>query len=593
MKEKSTILAQQEELKLGVAALSKARDEQNALATNRQEQIEVLKQERDSYANQVIEQQARIESLNQVNAALKNDKEAQIKETSTVMAQFWALKQEVVMLNRLHDEQSELANQLQAQIEALTQEHTSHVAEKQAHIDSLTQANAVLKTNNEALAQQNSAIVSQLEQLDKNQTENNELLLLQLHQAQLESEQSFRQQQEETLDRLQIAEARWQRLLQRNPAYLDYETIKILPALLGEDKAITWQLTNLFIAGHLLPTLEFRTPLEQGIAGIIFTRSSESISLFTRWPASARHHNELILMPVGERMSTEKFIETSFELTTSDWNLIQALTALLIEKLASPDFIKEYTDIQAEAFRSGLEKFMQILKKFPATVRYDQVQLKSVHTTLGYEHLWLHFDNFSFHGKGWPEFEFRIACADVQPNQFGAHPRLEFPEEGGQVPFNAWFVESYDDFGTKLELRFAQPDAMDMAIWWRLTEHDRTFLAALIKCLPFILDTVKNSDGKLQRPWAEWSKLATEIQRIFAMRTTVSLVPTPVPAVPMSVASIKSTAPSTSASSPEEPKQTQELLSVVKPSEKSSTQTALKTSAAKSASGTKRRRVQK
>ena len=265
----------------------------------------------------------------------------------------------------------------------------------------------------------------------------------------------------------------------------------------------------------------------------------------------------------------------------------------MIEKLASPDFLKKHTDIQVEAFRGGLEKFMQILKKFPATVRYDQIQLKSEQVIPGYEHLWLHFDNFSFNGKRWPEFEFRLACGNVQPNQFGTHPRLEFPEEGGQAPFNAWFVESYDDFGTKLELRFAQPDAMDMAIWWRLTEHDRTFLAALIKRLPFILETVQSSGGKLQRPWAEWNKMVAEIQRIFAVRTTVSLVPTPVPTVPMPVASIKPAVPAASASFPEESKQTQEPLSMVKTTEKSSTKTASKTSTAKSASGTKRRKVQK
>ncbi|SDW03778.1 hypothetical protein [Nitrosomonas communis] len=142
-------------------------------------------------------------------------------------------------------------------------------------------------------------------------------------------------------------------------------------------------------------------------------------------------------------------------------------------------------------------------------------------------------------------------------------------------------------------MRFAQPDAMDMAVWWRLTEHDRTFLAALIKRLPFILDTVQNSDEKLQRPWAEWNKMGAEIQRIFAVRTTVSLVPTPVSTLPMSVAPIKPAVPSTSASSPEAPKQIQEPLSVVKPSEESSIQTASKTSTARSASGTKRRKVQK
>ncbi|SFM06052.1 hypothetical protein [Nitrosomonas communis] len=620
LQEKSAIVTQQEALKQEVAALSKVRDEQSTLANQRQAQIEELKQERAGYANQAAEQQARVDSLTQANVALKAEQEALLQEKSATVAQQEALKQEVAALSKIRDEQSTLANQRQTQIEVLTQEHARHTVEKQAQIDSLTQANIVLKTDNELLLQEKSVLAAQhealkqevtalsklrdeqtrnlaehqaqLEFLNKTQTENSELLLLELHQAHLESEQYF-QQQEEIFTRLHATEARWQRLLQRNPTYLDYETIEILSASLSEGGAITWQLTNFSIAERQLPILEFKTPLEQSMAGMIFTRLTEDNSLFTRWPASAKQQTELILMPMGERTTPQKFIETLFELATSDWNFIQTLTALLIEKLASPEFLKKHADIQAEAFRGGLEKFMQILKKLPATVRYDQVQLKSEQAIPGYEHLWLHFDNFSFNGKCWPEFEFRLACGNVQTNQFGTHPRLEFPEESGQAPFKTWFVESYDDFGTKLELRFAQPDSMDMAIWWRLTEHDRTFLAALIKRLPFILEAVQSSGGRLQRPWAEWNKMAAEIQRIFAMRTTVSLVPTPLPTVPTPVASVKPALPSTSASFSEEPKQTQEPISVVKTTGKSSTQTASKTSTAKSALGSKRRKVQK
>ena len=176
---------------------------------------------------------------------------------------------------------------------------------------------------------------AQLEYLNKTQTENSELLLLELHQAHLESEQYF-QQQQETLTRLHAAEARWQRLLQRNPAYLDYETIEILSASLGEDGAITWRLTNFSAAERQLPILEFKTPLEQGVVGMIFTRSAEGDSLFTRWPASANQQNELILMPVGERTTPQKFIETLFELATSDWNLYTSPYCTIDRKTCIP-----------------------------------------------------------------------------------------------------------------------------------------------------------------------------------------------------------------------------------------------------------------
>ena len=108
LQEKSAIVAQQEALKQEVAALSKVRDEQSALANQRQRQIEVLKQEHVSYANQVAERQARIDSLTQANVALKAEQEALLQEKSAMVAQQEALKQEVAALSKVRDEQSAL-----------------------------------------------------------------------------------------------------------------------------------------------------------------------------------------------------------------------------------------------------------------------------------------------------------------------------------------------------------------------------------------------------------------------------------------------------------------------------------------------------
>lgn len=394
----------------------------------------------------------------------------------------------------------------------------------------------------------------------KETAQENELLLLQLHQVQEELEHYFLQHQDKQKE-LQIAEARWQRLLQRNPAYLDYETIEILPAP-GKDDAIAWRLTNLSAAGRHFPILEFKTPLECGVAGLIFSRSVEGNHLLTRWPATANQQNELILMPAGTTATLQQRAETLLDLATSDWSLLQVLTAQLIETLASSTILKERTDFQPDAFRAGLEKFGQILQKFPPTLRYDQVQLKREQINPDYEHLWLHFDNLSFSGKRWPEFEFRLACANVQPGRFGFHPKLEFPEKGGQAPFETWFIESSDDFGAKLELRFAQPDAMDMAIWSRLTEQDRLFLAALIKRLPAILGTLQSLNVQLKRPWADWNKMVRGIQRIVALRTAVP--PAPVPVVP-----VQPTAPEVSTSLSKKPKQPLDLPDTIKTAERS------------------------
>ncbi|HBZ29499.1 MAG TPA: hypothetical protein DEO56_02735 [Nitrosomonas nitrosa] len=568
-------------------------------------QLHKAKEEFKSTFLKYESQQVQIDTLTQANATLTEEK-------LVLAAQRDTLEQEITVLTQARNEQGQLAAERQAKIDALTHErdsHASHATERQAQIDTLTQANATLTEEKLALAAQRDALQqevetlhqtlheqtgilaecrAQIEQLNKTQAENSELLLLELHHAHLESEHYF-QQYQDTLTLLQTAEGRWQRLLQRNPAYLDYETIEILSA--SDDKEIgslvAWRLTNFSAVDRHFPSLEFKTLLERGVAGFIFPRLEGDNAPLVRWPALANEQNELLLMPTATTTTLQQRAEILLDLATSDWSLLQALTTLLIETLASSTILEEQTDLQPEAFRAGLEKLSQILQKFPPTLRYDHVQLKREQVKPDYEHLWLHFDNLSFDGKHWPEFEFRLACANVQPDRFGFHPKLEFPEEGGKAPFEAWFVESSDDFGAKLELRFAQPDAMDMNIWRRLTKHDRTFLAALIKRLPAILGTLQGLDVQLKRPWADWSKTAREIQRITVLRTAGSPAPASAPIQPAVPAEI-------SASPSNEPKQHLEPLPTIKIAEKPLSQKPVtKTRAAKPVIASEIRKVQK
>jgi hypothetical protein len=173
-----------------------------------------------------------------------------------------------------------------------------------------------------------------------------------------------------------------------------------------------------------------------------------------------------------------------------------------------------------------LGKLDAILESFPSTLRYDRVGLKREQVNPDYEHLWLRFVNLSFGGKRCPEFEFRLSCAEVRPNHFGSHPKLEFPEESSQAPFEGWFIEAHDDFGAKLELRFALPEpSMDLAVWQRVSKNDRDFLAALIKHLPAILMNLKDAGVKLKRPWEDWIKMAGEMQRVVRLRAAPSSTP--------------------------------------------------------------------
>ncbi|UJP04895.1 MAG: hypothetical protein LZF61_08555 [Nitrosomonas sp.] len=345
----------------------------------------------------------------------------------------------------------------------------------------------------------------------------NELLLLQLHQVQEELEHYFLQHQN-VQKQLKSAEDRWQRMLQRTPDYCDYTAIEVVNAEEAETGTITWRLKNLDAAGRTLPELEFSTIVEYGIAGFVLTRQPGTTGPLIRWPSTAANMNELMLIPIGRRDQIQLRFETLFDLATRDWDLIRTLTRLLASTLEAPAALNASNTPATEALRGGLSKLGQVIEKFPATFRYDRVNLKRTQVNHDYEHLWLHFENLAFGKQRWPEFEFRLACANLRPNHFGSHPKLEFPENSGQAPFDTWFIETYDDFGAKLELRFALPESMDLNVWQRLSNHDHNFLAALIARLPAILATLQGTGVKLDRSWDDWTKMVDEIQRIITLR---------------------------------------------------------------------------
>lgn len=206
-----------------------------------------------------------------------------------------------------------------------------------------------------------------------------------------------------------------------------------------------------------------------------------------------------------------------------------SLTKLEIKTVAAQRIAGPLTRWPANAANHLMQSFTRLLKSTPeppAILRYDRVSLKREQVNPDYEHLWLRFENLALGDKRWLEFEFRLSCADVRPNHFGRYPKLEFPEDSSQSPFEDWFIESYDNFGAKLELRFAlpeskEPESMDLEVWQRVSHNDRTFLSALIASLPAILHDLKSAGIHLKRPWDDWVQMALEIQRVVLLRATL------------------------------------------------------------------------
>ena len=360
-----------------------------------------------------------------------------------------------------------------------------------------------------------------LQEQEKNVLEENELLILQLHQVQEELEHYFLQHQQLQHQNRQM-EARWQRMLERQPEYTDYSAITVdqEPADAASQKA-RWKISNLDVAGRYYDRLDFNTVLVHELCGIQLKRNSlDDPAPLLRWPLTAVSETELLLLPAGTMEELLPRIETLLELSTADWNLLNSLQRLMVSALQRHE-LELPTGLKASQLETALENLRIRMLSLPPVFRYNGVTLKRSQVNPDYEHLWLQFEGVSFAGRRWPKFEFRLSCADVRPDCFGDLPKLEFPQGAGQTTLENWFAESSDDFGPKFELRFnLLTSAMDMAVWQRLSSSDQGFVKGLAVRLGKIVGDLQLSGAELARPWQQWTEMAERVGRLLFTLTT-------------------------------------------------------------------------
>lgn len=375
-------------------------------------------------------------------------------------------------------------NQIQAELKALKNEKQTI---QQQH-NKLEEANKTLQ-----------AAQKQLENKKKEIEEENELILLQLHQVQEELEHYFLQykEAEQEITRWQ---SRWARMLERNPDFIDYERLTVEPDT--NEHQFIWQFEKIDIAGRSLDQLNLRTQLDGETVHLTFQREN-----FIRWPLSADNTETLTISP-----ESHQIIET---LSTSDFTLIKALTQFLATHgLHTQEAAKHIDGPTRAALKRGLQQFSAVLEQLPPTFRYDHIELKREQINPDYEHLWFRFQKASFGKLEAPAFEFRLSCANVRPNAFGKYPKLEFPEGDGASLFEQWYEESWDDFSSKWELRFALPRSMDLEVWRSISEHDRALVRSLVNQLPIFFAELNKNGLTPKRKWKEWEIMTKNIKSI-------------------------------------------------------------------------------
>ena len=496
------------------AELIKARDEQNKLAADRQAQIEQVTQARDEQAKLATDRQAQVTQLTQARdeqAKLATDRQAQITQ-----------------LTQARDEQAQLATDRQAQITQLTQardEQAQLATDRQAQITQLTQA----RDEQAQLATDRQTQLDKLSQKSRETEQENELLLLQLHQVQEELEHYFLKHQDaqQQVQRLETIEERFTRMRQQVPDYCGFGGVELDRPKDAEAEAdvtrLNWRLLQLDITGRYFPKFEFDTFVEYGVAGLVLPRQSDNTPVLVRWPVQARQEDTVWVIPVCSQSNASYRMEILADLSTTDWNFLKMLSRQLHFIVSLPHTQQTLAELIPQSQVSAFHKLVDILQQFQPVFRYDQVALEQDNQ----EHLSLRFDNPSWGHIRWPLLTINVLRSSDNP-ALKPHLVLTIPVTDARPVLAEWFKRHED--AECLTVRIEPEIHARSPVWQALSAEEKPFVTALIKRFPAILRTLESSGAPVARAWADWIDLAETARDVMTQKPLAAPPPVPVQA---------------------------------------------------------------
>ena len=508
-KEKAALTAERDAKAKQLAEATASKD---ALAKEKA----ALTAERDAKAKQLAEATAAKDALSKEKAALTAERDAKAKQLAEATASKDALAKEKAALQaELKAAQAQVASNAQTAkaSEPLKAELAKLKAELEKHKPELDK----LKAEKDKLAKEAQQTTAKFEDA----AQENELLLLQLMQAQEELVEYYEQKgQFEQL--YEGYKARWDRLEKRLPNYVDFGAVELLAFdNVADIPTLTWRIKDYAQAGVAIAELQFTTLLHDGHPGIGLAKQGGEPTCFV------------------PRLLTKspEYLKNFLNYTTSEFKQISAIVPIFEQFEASNWQGFEFPpNFDVSFWRPSLKTLMTQIKALPAVLRYQEVLLKRELINPDYEHLWLEFRGMALGAETWRKFEVRVGAALVQADGFSQHPKFEFPLIDGKTkPFDSWFAESQDDIGAKLELRFAlDKQALDTAVLAKLSEADRALVLRVVNAVPDALLKLEAQKAAIHRPWATWVGFA---------RSAVALLKTSRPATAPSQAKLPGPTP--------------------------------------------------
>jgi len=481
----------------------------------------------------------------QVNLSkTKQDKDKTATNVATLETQCDSLNKKVLDLQAQLSEKVEFADKLQAQvnkadgelaeatnqIKAIQAQDDAAVKEKkslQSQIDTLKKEPLELKNTIEAQKAEIAKIKAELEKTVKQNSQNkakqddieqeNELLLLQLMQAQEELVEYY--EEKERIEKLyEIYKARWDRLEKRHPNYIDFGEIELVAFDHASNvPSLTWRVSDYAFGGQALPEFLFQIALQNEHPGI---------GLVTESSALAKEDSTIVPKLLAQRpQQADYFLAMS---TTEQRQLSAALSILAQLEANQWRGLEVPQELDLSFWKPSITQLIAQWKVLPVSLRFDQVKLKRELINTDYEHLWLELHGASYGKQSWKKLEVRLGAALIQPDGFSQFPKFEIPLiDGKHKPFESWYAESYDDSGAKFELRFSlEKGVFDTTALAKLSELDRSLVLRLVYGMPAALQKLEQQGVSIHRDWKTWQGFALQATQVLELsRKAANAVP--------------------------------------------------------------------
>lgn len=334
----------------------------------------------------------------------------------------------------------------------------------------------------------------------------NELIIKSLHDTQEQVEQLTAELRKKDLT-IKSLKNKLEKMRAKHPNYWEAAAIDYS---VKKDKAgsnfVSWTVTDTELGNKNYSLLAFDTEVCDGLTSIKFKKTSKDLFFFKNNPTA----QELNCLPVnGSYTAASNRMISS--IGSSDWRAINELITKIISGLLNDDFSKIPEELAQELAR-GLQALKAVFEKWPKVIRYDSIRLAQKTNTPEYQSIDVVVSNLEIESETIAEFSYRVSSVNEAGENFGQYPRLEFYQNSASK-FEKWFVETSDDRGSRMELRFADPEDMDMDTWKKLSIRDQVLILANTSILP---DAFRNLGGSHKEGLAtgEWTALSEKITRI-------------------------------------------------------------------------------